>query len=476
MCAAHVLLVDDDRLALDALGHALSHDHKKIEFQFAESATRACEIAAKSAPDVAIVDLSLNPGEGVESGYRLIRKLLTIDPLTRILVLTGHATPAHGMRALSIGASHFLPKPVDLPQLNILLRDALFQTTLRRAQRAVPLDTTSELRRGLLGESVEAIRLREEIAFAASTSQAVYLCGETGTGKGLCAEMIHRLSTRRDQRFVRYQPHFSGADLVNSDLFGHVRGAFTGAAESRRGLIDDANHGTLFLDEIDQLPIETQVTLLGVFHDRSYRPLGSNSDAKSDFRLISASNAQIEDRVIDGRFRRDLYYRVARYQIHIPPLRARRSDIPLLARHSLDLFRHRECAPPLEISAAALEYLMSLDWPGNVRELEAAIETSAWRAMRRADREIQRSDIETRTIQPSPVGGALHRRVRRFEEDIVRQTLSEKQGNMSDTARELGIDRGTVKRISQRTRKTTIPCERRSIASDELPRAAKYAK
>ncbi len=445
-----ILIVDDDSVMLAILARASTSAQNGARVCTAPSAERAVALARATQFDAAVIDLSLDSALGVESGFSLIRALLEIDRCCRIIVLTGHAPALVGPRALALGAAHFVPKPADSTHLNTLIRDSIFQSELRRADSVPQRHDQAIIENTFVGTSAAARRLREEISFAAAADQSVFLRGETGTGKGLCAELIHQLSARRSERFIRFQPRGGSADLVNSELFGHTRGAFTGAASPRRGLLEETGNGTFFLDEIDQLPLETQVSMLGVLHERSFRALGSNCEIRAAFRLISASNSPIEELVRQGTFRRDLYYRVARYQISIPPLRERREDIEAIAMHTVRQFTVREKAALHTIDGSALASLAAHDWPGNARELESAIETAAWRAHLRGSMRLEERDFERSVIQDPQHCRTFHARVRQFEQELVRAALRNQNGSYSAAARSLGIDRGTAKRIVER--------------------------
>ena len=451
MAKDRILVVDDDTLALESLARTLSVADLSLEIYTATTAERALSLVKDKQPSAAVLDLSLTAHEGVEGGYRLIQSIASHDSHCRIIVLTGHSEAAYGVRALSLGAAHFLAKPVDIPHITALIKDCLSQAKIRKTLQQLQEEHSLDLLHSFIGSSAEAEHLRGELAYAAQTSQSVFIRGETGTGKGLCAQLIHQLSQRKHAPFIRYQPTFGSADLTNSDLFGHKKGAFTGAIDDRRGLLAEADQGTFFLDEIDELPRETQVALLGVLHDRCFRPLGNNQEIKASFRLICASNSAIEEKIETGTFRKDLYHRMAHLQLVIPPLRDRRVDIVEIAAHALMQLRNREQILIHGISGDAQQRLTGHSWPGNVRELESVVEAAAWRAQMQGREIIQESDLrfsnqhEHNTSEPR----SLHEQVRRFEQQIVSDTLAKNNGEISATARALGIDRGTVRRISR---------------------------
>ena len=448
MSTHSILLVDDDSDVLITLSRALGQRLNKISIEAAPSSFRALSIATRVRPEAAIIDLSIEPERGVESGFELLHKLLEHDATCRVIVLTGHGSLEYGVRAMNLGAAHFLEKPADIDHLAALTRDAIAQCGLRRAYSELKKNSPSKLVESFCGSSAQTEATLEAIRYAAQNNQSVLIAGETGTGKGLCAQLIHEISPRSASRFVRYQPNFSTADLINSDLFGHVRGSFTGANEDRRGLMAEADRGTLFLDEIDELPSETQVAMLGVLQDRTYRPVGSNRELHTEFRLIAASNQDIGACLESGKLRRDFYHRIAHLTIHIPPLRERPLDIPDLARHFLGKIRARELLSVWEIDSGAIALLSSYNWPGNVRELQSVVEGAAWHAQYQCRAAIHETDIKLNFPSSStPCDTSFHDQVTAFKVRLAQETVAQNGGNQMQAARKLGIDRSSLRRI-----------------------------
>lgn len=445
-----VLLVDDDAAAVRSLSRALGQQLEAASIFAATTAEKALELQQSHQPSVAVVDLSLDPSRGVESGLELIRTLVQSDASCRCIVLTGHGGIEYGVRAMRAGAAHFLEKPAEIEHLAVLVRDAAQQSVLRRAVTRFEEADASLLARSFVGESSEAQRVREAIRYAASTAQAVLLLGETGTGKGVCARLIHQLSARAKGPFVRYQPNLSSADMVQSELFGHVRGAFTGANHDRQGLLAEAARGTLFLDEIEELPPATQVALLGALQERTFRAVGASAEQRADFRLVCASNGDVQQDIERGKLRLDFYHRIAHFVIQLPALRDRLSDIPLLVRHTLNELQERDSVAVTGCDDDALAVLTQHRWPGNVRELAAVVEGAAYRAQFAGRRIIEQHDVQLSVPLISKEEGSFHEQVEAFKLRVIRQALERCGGNQVQAAKLLGLDRSSMRRILAR--------------------------
>jgi DNA-binding NtrC family response regulator len=450
MTAPNVLIIDDETDAALSLVRALKTSLPDVRFHSATTEGKALEIFSETHAQVAVMDLQLDVHRGVESGFALVQKILTSDPTVRIIVLTGHSSVEHGVRALSVGAANFLEKPANIPHLTALISDALAQSDLRRAYRALNKNSPGDISSVIRGVSPKIQQVREAVVYAAQTLQSVLLLGETGTGKGLCARAIHQLGKRRQKKFVRYQPTFASADLVNSDLFGHTKGAFTGAQADRAGLISEAQGGTLFLDEVEALPVETQVSLLGALQEKRIRRVGSDLEVPVDFRLISASNADPEKAMLDGSLRRDFYHRAAYVTLTVPPLRERLEDILDLSSLVLENLRQSEQASVYEIRDDALGALRSYSWPGNVRELEACVEGGAYRAQFAGRSFIVPEDLTIGLRHSAPHTAGFHERVEAYKISLIEDALRASAGNQVQAAKILGLDRSSLRRILER--------------------------
>lgn len=445
-----ILFVDDDAELLSSLLQALKANGLTGSFFTANRVEDGLKLQDKHKPQVAVIDLSINPREGVESGFSLLSEILKRDLTCRVIVLTGHGSTEFGVRALNSGAASFLEKPADVSHLLALINDGIKQSNLKREfEKLQSNDQAEELKDLFIGESRAAQALREELCYAASINQTVVLSGETGTGKGLCAAIIHRLSERSRNNFVRYQPNYGTADLANSDLFGHLKGAFTGAASDRKGLIAEAHKGTLFLDEIDALPLETQVALLGVLQERSFRAVGSNTEQAVDFRLVCASNYNLEQAVAEGKLRKDFYHRIAHLNINIPPLRTRLEDIACLANATLKQLYKQEGLSVQAIDEVALEKLKRYEWPGNVRELQAMIEGAANRAQFKGRAIILSEDLPQVATQIAEAE-SFSEKIEAYKLALIDEALAKHGGQKLKAAEALGLDRSTMRRILAR--------------------------
>lgn len=448
--SSNVVLVDDDAELVLSLSRALKASGFEGKIHGVSKSVAALESLRQLSPEVMIVDLCLDERVGVESGLSLLREIVAQDPSVRVIVLTGHGGIDQGVQCLRLGAANFIEKPADVQHLLAIVRDGVVQCAIRR-ELSRGNSSDGSLSSTIIGVSPEARKIIEAVRYAASTSQSVIITGETGTGKGLCAQAVHFASARAGRSFVRYQPTFGTPDLANSDLFGHVKGAFTGAADGRRGLISEADGGTLFLDEIDELPVETQVALLGVLQERKFRPLGANREERADFRLITATNRPIEQSLTEGRLRKDFYHRIAHYEIRLPPLRERIGDVAPIAMHVLGELRSRERVSVFDISDQAMHSLLSYQWPGNIRELEAVVERAAYAAQFGGRTAIAASDV---ALQEPCIGatgsGSFHDQVADFKHKLIIAALSRCGGNQVKAAEELRLDRSSMRRILAR--------------------------
>lgn len=361
-----ILIVDDEQSMREFLEIMLVKDGYDV--RCAASGTEAIETLRKHKFDLVITDIRMRPVDGLE----VLRQCRAIAPSTVVIIISAYASAETAVAAMKEGAYDYLPKPFKIGEMRTVLRDALQGGNGHQKADRINKET---LHFGcIIGESPGMCRIYELIRRVAATSSNVLITGESGTGKELVAKAIHTESSRRDHPFVVVNCGGVPEPLIESELFGYKKGAFTGATSNRKGLVEAAQGGTLFLDEIGELSIPLQVKLLRLVQTKSIRMVGDTEDISVDVRIISATNRDLEQMVIDGTFREDLYYRLNVLPIKIPPLRERPEDIPLLAQHYLARFAREFGKNIRKVSAYAMDVLKNYDFPGNVRELEHIIE------------------------------------------------------------------------------------------------------
>jgi DNA-binding NtrC family response regulator len=429
-----ILVVDDERSVRTSLREWFLEDGFRVET--AEDGHEALRVMGSGAFDVFIVDLKM-PGM---DGITLQKRILEADPHATVILLTAYASVETAVEALKLGAFDYVTKPVDPDELSNLVRNALRQRDL--SEENVRLrEQVSELNlpAPIVGESPGMKRILEMIGTVAESDSTVVVLGESGTGKELIARAIHAQSNRRFAPIVAVNCGSIPETLLESELFGHEKGAFTGAQYRRKGKIELAHGGTLFLDEIGDISPKMQINLLRVLENKAFTRLGGNQEIHSDFRLICATNKDLDRLVEEGEFREDLYYRIKVFSIEIPPLRERKPDILPLARHFVTKYARSMGKEEKEITPEAAELLEGYRWPGNVRELENAVE----RAMVVGrESEIRPDDLPFRLEAEgaSADTGSLEA----MEKEHIQRILREMDGNVSQSARVLGIDRATL--------------------------------
>jgi two-component system response regulator PilR (NtrC family) len=410
--------------------------------------------------DLCLTDMRLADGEGLE----LVRHISALPADLPVAVITAYGSAENAVAALKAGAFDYVSKPVGLEQLRALVKSAL-----SLPEGAEP--SAEGAGRQLLGESAPLARVRSLIAKLARTQAPVHIAGESGSGKELAARLIHENGPRREKPFVPVNCGAIPDTLVESELFGYRKGAFTGATEDRDGFFQAAHGGTLFLDEIAELPLHTQVLLLRAIQERRVRKVGSTQEEPVDVRIICATNQSLAGMVEAGRFRRDLYYRLNVVDLTMPPLRECRDDIPLIAAHILQrLAAQNEVAPP-PLSASALQELMAYDFPGNVRELENILERAlalspgeelgpeALALHRIApEEEEEQSEKETQALKPERIEEPLPTYLDRLEREAILQALGKTGFNRTAAARLLGV---TFRQLRYRMQRLNIKDENR---------------
>ncbi|MEO8657776.1 MAG: sigma-54 dependent transcriptional regulator [Bryobacteraceae bacterium] len=427
-----ILIVDDDPLVRDSLGKWF--ESEAFDVGLAASARDALEILAQGRWDVALLDIKMPGVDGVE----LQGRIHTIDADLPVIMMTGYASVETAVKALKQGAYDYITKPFDPDELVHLVTKAMEHRKVK--QEVVRLrENLQEVfpQTALIGQSPAMKRVIELVETVAPTDATVLITGESGTGKEIVARALHAHSPRRYMPMVVIHCGALTESLLESELFGHEKGAFTGAQFRKKGKFEVADGGTVFLDEIADISLRTQTDLLRVLQEKEIVRVGSSQSVAVDFRCVAATNKRLETLVKEGTFRPDLYYRLNVFTIELPPLRDRREDIPLLAAHFLEKFAAAMNRPLPRVTPAAMEVLLNYGWPGNVRELENAIE----RAMViTRDAEIQPTGFPFQTTPDATTGRTLED----MERAHIARVLEETKWNLSRTARVLDIDRTTL--------------------------------
>lgn len=444
-----VLAIDDDQEALDVLRHLLAREGYDVEG--CESAEQGLVLASSQHFDVVLSDVHLGGLGGIE----LCQRMVAARPDVPVIVVTAFGNMDTAVNALRAGAFDFIQKPIETIHLYHALRRATERSQLEREVKRLRAQAQPASNVGnIIGESPAMKRLFALIRQVSDTDTSVLVTGESGTGKELVAQALHNESRRKDAPFMAVNCAAVPAQLLESELFGHVRGAFTDAKADRKGLFEQAQHGTVFLDEIGEMPLELQPKLLRVLQERKLRPVGSTREVDLDIRIVTATNRDLEKEVQAGRFRADLYYRLNVVGLELPPLRYRGMDVLHLAEHYLRLFAARMGRDIRGIEATAAQKLLDYDWPGNVRELSNYIERAVTLAQ---TQDIRVGDLpeKVRTYEMARVNidQALPQQIiplQELQERYIENVLRSVQGNKTQAAKLLGVDRRTLYRKLER--------------------------
>jgi len=445
---AKILIVDDEKAARYGIKKALSRS--KYQIEEAETGRVALEKIAAFNPDIILCDIFMPEMDGLE----LIRHLQNMDKdkalLPLVIVLTAFGSAKIAVEAMKAGAYDYLSKPFDIDELRLMIRKAFEKIKLGRENIMLRQQLGEQTRGEILGDSSQIIHVIKMIDKVAPADVTLLLTGESGTGKELVARTVHRNSPREAGPFITMNCAAIPKDLVESELFGHEKGAFTGAVEQRQGKFEVANNGTLFLDEIADMSVETQAKILRILEEKSFTRLGGKEIIKTDVRLISATNKDLISEIEQGRFREDLYYRIKVVEINLPALKERKSDILLLARQFLHQYSNKHNKNIENIETAALQALYNYDWPGNVRQLMHVIEQSIVLTdknvitLESLPNEITMKSSGQKLTEPSgdmSFSAAKEKAVNEFEFNIIDQALKSAGGNVSKAARLLKMKR-----------------------------------
>lgn len=444
----NILVVDDDRDTQDLLREVLSEEGYRVVTS--GSGEEALEIGKQEGFEVIISDMRLGPNL---SGLDVLRAYKSIQPESEVILITAFGSMETAIEAVQVGAFDYLSKPFKIEEVVLQVKRALENRRLIRENRHLRQQLGSQAQlSSLVGRSTVMLEVYKKIAMVADSRSTVLICGESGTGKELVARAIHHNSSRADQLLFAVNCGAFTESLLETELFGHVRGSFTGALENKRGIFEEASGGTVFLDEVSEMSPALQVKLLRTLEEQEVRRVGSNQVTKVDVRVIAATNRNLSDLVEEHKFRRDLYYRLRVIEIELPPLRERAEDIPLLVEHFLKIFG-RERGQTFSISPRALSTLLGYSWPGNVRELENALESAV--ALNRSG-VVTPEDLPPK-VRAEPGNGqrledlytdlpSLDELGKRYLTHVLKVTAD----NKAKAAGILGIDRKTLYRMLDR--------------------------
>jgi two-component system response regulator GlrR len=425
-----VLVVDDDETILKLIKMRLEVEGYGVAT--ALSAESAIAVARGETFDVALLDFKLADKDGIA----LMSDLFQLNPEMPVIILTAYGTIKGAVEAMKKGAYGYITKPFDYDELLLQIRNCSEKSDLSKEVRR--LRTLVGERYGfenIIGKSQAIAKLLEQVAQAAQVDSSVYVSGESGTGKELVAKSLHLASSRKSGPFVAVNCAAIPETLLESELFGYEKGAFTGATQSRKGLLALASGGTFFLDEISQMPLTVQAKMLRVLSELVFYPLGSNRMVRVDVRIIAASNKDLEEEVKQGRFREDLFYRVHVIHIRVPPLRERKEDIPLLAKHFLKKYTEKMKKETIGFSKGAFQKLMVYNWPGNVRELENSVES----AVAMTDKKLISEDLLLPGKESGPSSQMAFKDAKtEFERQYLIRLMEITKGNVSNAAKLAG--------------------------------------
>jgi two-component system NtrC family response regulator len=445
MTKTRLLIVDDDEDIRTQMKWALGNNYELLT-----AGDRAGALAAFTAdrPMVTLLDLGLPPRPNEpDEGLAVLSAVLALDPLAKVIVVSGQGDKQNALRAVGAGAYDFLCKPVDMDELGLLLQRCVYLAELEQEYRAMQQSVRADAFADMLGASPQMQAVFDFIRKVAPTSAPVLILGESGTGKEMVAQALHRRSAQARGPFVAINCNTIPENLLESELFGHEKGAFTGAHAQRKGHIETAAGGTLLLDEIGELPASVQVKLLRFLQEKSFQRVGGRQEIQSDARVVAATNRNLQELAAVGKFREDLFFRLAVVVVTVPPLRERGDDIVLLAK----AFLHNHCVehakPGLTFAPDALRALSIHRWPGNVRELQNRVQ----RAVIMADgKRVSALDLElTDTLSVLPPQTLKDAR-ESMEREMVQDALRRHKGKITSAALELGISRPTLYELMEK--------------------------
>ncbi len=440
----NILIVDDEKNIREGLGASLEMDGYQIFL--AENGKKGLDTVNKEDIDLVITDLKMPE----LSGEELLKKITSANPNIPVIILTGHGSIETAVTAMRNGAFDFLTKPVNLDRLSLLVKRALSnrQLVLKHRQLEEEVERLSKRQKfsAIIGKSAQMRKVLEVVEQVADTKASVLITGESGVGKELIADAIHNLSSRKNQRFIKVHCAALSENLLESELFGHEKGSFTGAIARKRGRFELADKGTIFLDEIGEIDQSVQIKILRVLQEKKFERVGGEDTLEVDVRILSATNKDLKNEIEKGAFREDLFYRLNVVNIHVPPLRERKEDISLLSAAFLNEFARDNGKKIDGIDPKAYLALYNYDWPGNIRELRNCMESSVVMC--------KGNIITLNDMPPSVAAGGDDEYIRispgmsleEAEKEVIRMTLIHEKGNKTRTAEVLGIGRKTLHR------------------------------
>ena len=455
---ARILVVDDEEIVIRSCLRILGDDGD-CEVEAVQDGVEALKKIDDSHYDVLILDIMMPKMDGLE----VLRRVKETHPDIDVIMVTGLSQIETAVRSMKLGAFDYLPKPFDPDELKLVVKRALERRQLLQENLELRSEVSSKYRfENIIGASPQMQNVYRLIAKCAPTNSTVMLTGESGTGKELIARAIHYNSLRKDKPFVAVDCNSLSENLLESEMFGHVKGSFTGAVVNKKGMFEVADSGTLFLDEIGNISLSTQAKLLRVIQEREFKAVGDTRTQSANFRLLTATNKDLKAMVADGAFREDLYYRINIFPILIPPLRERRDDIPPLAFHFLRVFSEELGKKVSEFSEGAMSALVHHDWPGNVRELENTIHRAVILAtdkvvrqahlaniievLPRLDLDVPRTSDELKRIKKV----AREKSVENIEKLFVLEALKRNAWNVTRSAEETGMQRANFQALMKK--------------------------
>lgn len=440
-----LLLVDDDEEIRTQMKWALNQDYDVF---LAQDRPSAIDAFKQHSPQVALLDLGLPPQPGTPAeGMAALSEMAALDRFAKIIIISGQGEKTNALQAVGAGAYDFLTKPVQLDELKIILKRSFHVASLERDYHELQTKLQTETFESLLGTSPQMQRVFNSIRKVASTEAPVLVLGESGTGKEMVAQAIHRRSLRRDGPFVAINCSAIPETLLESELFGHEKGSFTGAHVQRKGRIETASGGTLFLDEIGEIPLQIQVKLLRFLQEQRIERVGGRQEVQVDTRVVAATNVDLKRAIAEDKFREDLYYRIAVVVINLPALRDREGDVRLLAQEFLRRNAAANGKEGISFGQDALRAISAHSWPGNVRELENRVKRAVIMA---EGKRISANDLELES--PTAAAATLNLKEAReaVERDVVTRALRKHGGKITPAAAELGISRPTLYELMEK--------------------------